>query len=138
MKRTYDELISLPSFEERYNYLKLPGVIGDPTFGGRRYMNQLLYRTDQWKSIRDDVIIRDEGCDLAHKDYPIALEVYVHHINPITVEDILEQRSCVFDMNNLISTSFRTHNGIHYGREGEQIYFNPAERKPYDTCPWRN
>lgn len=137
IKRSYHELILLPTFEERYEYLKLTGVVGDQTFGGHRQLNQLLYQSCRWKGIRDDVIIRDNGRDLGVRGYPIRGSVYIHHINPVTIEDILEERPCVFDLDNLISTSFKTHNAIHYGRAGESVYFRPAERRPNDTCPWK-
>lgn len=137
MLKCYREMNRLETFEERYNYLKLVGTVGELTFGGHRPLNQILYRSRRWKDVRREVILRDEGCDLGCKDHPIYGEIYVHHMNPITVEDILEERDRVFNLNNLISTSFRTHNGIHYGLEGEKVYPELVERKPYDTCPWR-
>lgn len=136
MYKTYSELIKITSFEDRFKYLKLPGIIGEETFGSRRYLNQILYQTEKWKSTRREVIFRDNGCDLAHKDHPINGSVYIHHLNPITIEDILQERPCVFDLDNLISTAFRTHNAIHYGSE-DLLSKGPIIRKKNDTCPWR-
>ncbi len=135
LNKSYKELIKFKTFIERFNYLKCNGVIGDIQFGGHRYLNQILYKTKEWKNIRKEIIIRDGGFDLAHNDYPIMGNIYVHHINPITIEDILDRRECVFDSNNLISTSFRTHNAIHYGNE-ESLKEELVIRKPNDTCPW--
>lgn len=134
--KTYSELIKIDVFEERFKYLSLSGIVGKATFGGHRYLNQILYQLDKWKSARREVIYRDNGLDLAHKDHPISGSIYIHHINPITVDDILEERPCVFDLDNLISTSFRTHNAIHYSSE-ELLPKGPADRKINDTCPWR-
>lgn len=136
MNKTYSELIKISSFEDRFKYLSLSGTVGETTFGGHRYLNQILYQTDKWKSVRRKVIIRDNGCDLAHKDYVISGSIYIHHIKPITIEDILEERSSVFDLENLISTSFRTHNAIHYGSEN-LLPEKYTERKQNDTCLWR-
>lgn len=135
MYKTYSELIKMSSFEDRFNYLILAGKVGEVKFGGRRYLNQILYQTEEWKSTRREIILRDEGCDLAHEDFPIIGSIYIHHINPITIEDILERRPCVFDIENLISTSFRTHNAIHYGVEN--ITSKVITRTKNDTCPWR-
>lgn len=134
--KSYSELITIPSFEERFDYLKLSGSVGDETFGGHRYLNQWLYKLTEWKSVRREVIVRDNGFDLAHPDYLIGGNIYVHHINPITIEDILEKRRCVFDLDNLISTSFETHNAIHYGASDVPVV-TVTERQRYDTCPWR-
>lgn len=134
--KTYSELIKIESFEERFDYLSLSGVVGETTFGSRRYLNQMLYKDPKWRSTRREVILRDDGCDLAHSEYPINGAVYIHHINPITIEDILEERPCVFDLDNLISTSFKTHNAIHYGSK-ELLPKTFVTRKQYDTCPWR-
>lgn len=135
--KSHSELIKIDSFEERFKYLSLVGIVGETTFGGHRYLNQILYQTDKWKKdTRREVILRDNGCDLAHEDYPIQGSIYIHHINPITIDDILEERTCVFDLENLISTSFRTHNAIHYGTE-ELLQKGFVERKKNDTCPWR-
>lgn len=134
--KSYLELIELPSFEDRFEYLKLSGEVGSQTFGGHRYLNQWLYKLPEWRSTRREIIIRDSGFDLGHPDFPIGGNIYVHHINPITIDDILEKRICVFDLNNLISVSFKTHNAIHYGVE-EVPVVSIIERTKYDTCPWR-
>lgn len=134
--RTYSELVKIEKFEDRFNYLSLAGIVGETTFGGHRYLNQILYQTEKWKSARREVILRDNGCDLAHSDYTISGSIYIHHMNPITIDDILEERPCVFDLENLISTTFRTHNAIHYGSE-DLLPKGPADRKKNDTCLWR-
>lgn len=136
MIKTYKDLIKLLSFEERYKYLQLGGCVGDIIFGGQRYLNQILYSSSEWKKIRQKVIIRDEGNDLAHKDYPISGRIYVHHINPITLDDIINRTYSIFDLNNLISVSFKTHNAIHYGTE-ENLSSKLVERIHNDTCPWK-
>lgn len=138
MIKTYRELIEIPDFNERFKYLRVNGRVGSETFGSRRYLNQLLYRDPEWKHIRNLVIIRDHGCDLAHPDYDLGWQsAYVHHINPITKEDILEHKPCVFDFDNLITTSFATHQAIHYGIDSISPR-SVVERTPGDTCPWRN
>lgn len=134
--KTYSELIKIEKFEDRFDYLSLVGIVGETTFGGYRYLNQILYQTDKWKSTRREVILRDNGCDLAHPDYSINGSIYIHHINPITIDDILEERPCVFDLNNLICTTFRTHNAIHYGSK-DLLPKAPVDRKKNDTCLWR-
>lgn len=136
--RTYSELITLPTFEERYRYLRLGGRVGEETFGFDRYLNQLLYTSDQWRAVRDKTIIRDEGCDLAMPDREIVgkQRIIVHHMNPITVEDILEGNPAVFDLEYLICTIKNTHDAIHYGDESLLIKA-PVERFKNDTCPWR-
>lgn len=138
MKKSYNELITIPTFEERFRYLKVYGVIGNQTFGYDRYLNQKLYNTSrEWKRIRDKVILRDNGCDLGCEGFEIYGKIIIHHINPITVEDIVTCNPCIFDLNNLISTSHNTHNAIHYGDE-KSLIVAPIERKQYDTCPWRH
>lgn len=134
--KSYSEVIKLPTFEERYNYLKLTGKIGEATFGGSRYLNQLLYKDPMWKSTRDRIISRDKACDLACEGMELRSSVYVHHINPITKEDILFRSPKVFDPENLICVSFNTHQAIHYGALDMSKY-KPVERKPNDTIPWR-
>lgn len=135
--RTYSELITLPTFEDRYEYLKLNGKIGEETFGFDRYINQQLYqRSQKWKSVRDKVIIRDNGCDLSMDGYEIWGKIIIHHMNPITIEDIERESDFVFNPEYLISTSLNTHNAIHYGDENLLIKA-PIERTKYDTCPWR-
>lgn len=135
--KTYSECISLPTFEERFEYLKLSGGVGMETFGSSRYLNQIFYGTPEWKRARRDIIARDEGCDLAHPDRPINTKIYVHHINPITVDDILQRRDFLFDPENLITISFNTHNAVHYGDASLLIPSKPIERKPFDQAPWR-
>lgn len=137
MTKCYSELLKIETFTERLRYLMQNGAVGDITFGGHRYLNQMLYKSDQWKRVKRKVIIRDNGYDLAHEDHPIVGSVYVHHITPITTDDILNQKSCVFDLENLISTSFETHNLIHYGNEDGVKQFELPVRTLNDTCPWR-
>lgn len=133
--KTYSELMRLSTFEERLDYLLLNGHIGEMTFNGHRYLNQKLYQSYLWKNVKRKVIIRDNGCDLACKGYEIQGVIIVHHINPVTIEDIMENHSSVFDMENLISTSLHTHNHIHYGVNGETN--NVTIRSKNDTCLWR-
>lgn len=134
--RTYSELIKIPTFEERYRYLRLYGVVGKDTFGFDRYLNQLFYTSDLWRSIRDQVIIRDNGCDLGLEGYDIFDRIIVHHMNPITVEDLEKESDYLLNPEFLISTSFNTHNAIHYGDE-RLLMTAPIERSINDTCPWR-
>lgn len=136
MIRTYSELIKLPTFLDRFRYLQLGGQVGVETFGYDRYLNQMLYRTTEWKRFRNEIIIRDNGCDLACEGYEIVGKILIHHINPISVEDVLLRDQKVFDPENVISTTLNTHNAIHYGDESLLIT-EPIERKPNDTCPWR-
>lgn len=134
--KKYSELITIPTFVKRFKYLMLRGKVGEFTFNGHRHLNQVLYKCPEWKSIRRAVILRDEGCDLGCDGYEIMGNILVHHINPITVGDIVERKPCVFDLENLICTSLDTHNAIHYGDED----LLPKEliiRTRNDTCPWR-
>lgn len=133
--RTYHELSMLTTFEARYEYLRLNQMLGDKTFGYDRYLNQMLYKSQRWLSVRDTVIIRDDGCDLGIMDYRIYDKILVHHINPITIEDIDLERTCVFDPEFLICTSFNTHNAIHFG-DSNLLSKLPKERRKNDTCPW--
>lgn len=135
--KTYSELITLPTFIERFRYLKLGGVIGEETFGFDRYLNQTLYASAEWKRFRRDIIIRDNGMDLALEGYDIAGKILVHHINPLTMKDVLRRDPKIFDPENVISTSLNTHNAIHYGDESLLIT-EPIVRTKYDTCPWRH
>jgi hypothetical protein len=135
--RTYSELITLPTFEERYRYLRLGGRVGEETFGFDRYLNQMLYNSARWLKVRDHVIVRDNGCDLGIEGREIYSMILVHHMNPITIEDILNGRDEVFDPEFLISTMKRTHDAIHYGDES-LLFTAPIERSRYDTCPWRS
>lgn len=134
--KTYSELISLPTFKDRFEYLKIGGVIGAETFGYDRYLNQILYRSEEWRKFRREIIIRDDGKDLACEDYEVGLRAIVHHINPITVEDVLNRDPKIFDPENVITTSLNTHNAIHYGDESLLI-LEPIERSMNDTCPWK-
>lgn len=135
--RTYSELITLPTFEERFQYLKLDGRVGEETFGFDRYLNQLFYSSPEWRSIRDSVIIRDYGCDLAIQDREIHGRILIHHMNPITVKDILQRSEYLLDPEYLICTVKRTHDAIHYGDES-LLLTTPPDRKANDTCPWKN
>lgn len=135
MIRTYSELIKLKTFEERYEYLRLGGSVGRSTFGFDRYLNQMLYTSSRWRSLRDHIIIRDNACDLGIKDREILSKIIIHHMNPITPDDIRYARDHVFDPEFLISTSNNTHNAIHFGDES-LLYILPPERKPGDTSLW--
>lgn len=136
-KKCYTELSKIEGYLERYNYLKLGGKAGEVTFGNERYLNQILYKSPEWKSIRRQVILRDNGCDMGVEGHPIAGVPIIHHMETISVEDIVERNSKVFDMENLITVSRRTHNAIHYGDEELLTIDNVVERTPNDTCPWR-
>lgn len=136
-KKTYSELIQIPTFIERYRYLRLGGKAGELTFGNERYLNQILYKSPEWKKVRREVIIRDEGLDMGVDGYSIRGIPIIHHINPITVEDIVDRNEKVFDMENLITVSRRTHNAIHYGDEELLTIDELIERRPNDTIPWR-
>lgn len=136
MNRCYSELRQLDTFIDRFRYLRIGGIVGESTFGFDRYLNQTLYKTGRWRSIRDEVILRDEGYDLGIPGMLIEGKVIVHHMNAITLEDIQEGRDWVFDPEFLICVSLDTHNAIHYGDEN-LLPKLPEERKPNDTCPWR-
>lgn len=136
-KRTYSELIQIPSYIDRYKYLKLGGKAGEITFGNERYLNQILYKSREWKSFRREIIIRDLGCDLGLEGYTIIGVPIVHHINPITVGDVYNRAYCVFDPDNVVLVSRRTHNAIHYGDEELLLIDELVERRPNDTIPWR-
>ena len=134
--RTYSELMKLPTFEERFEYLKLDGDIGRETFGFDRYINQRFYRSAEWKRIRNEVIVRDNGCDLAIPDRKIFGQIVVHHMNPIDPDDIEER--FILDPDFLITTFITTHNAIHYGDKDILVPTELTERKPNDTCLWRD
>lgn len=134
--RTYSELITIPSYADRFAYLKLDGFVGVETFGWDRYLNQQLYRSDIWKHVRNEAIVRDCGNDMAHPDVPINGKVIVHHMNPVVVDDILKHRDEILDPEFLVCVSFMTHQAIHYG-DVRLLPKDPIERKPNDTCPWR-
>ena len=135
--RTYSELITIPTFEERFEYLQLKGSVGKDTFGYDRYLNQVLYRSPEWKRLRNQIIIRDDGCDLACDGYDVYGKVLIHHLNPITVEDVLTRSRKVFDPDNLVCVSHSTHNAIHYG-DVDLLATGPIIRTKNDTCPWRH
>lgn len=136
--RTYSELIKLSTFKDRFEYLKLDGKVGEETFGFDRYLNQVLYTSPEWKSIRSYVITRDNGCDLAMPDREIRSErILIHHMNPITVDDIVERSDYVLNPEYLICVTMNTHNAIHYG-DSELLYKDPIVRSKNDTCPWRH
>lgn len=136
MTRTYSELMSLPTFMERFNYLKLDGFVGKETFGFDRYLNQDFYNSYEWRKLRRDVIIRDNGCDLAVPDREIYGRVIVHHLNPINLNDILDFSNYLMNPEYLITVSSFTHNAIHFG-DSELVDRDPIVRRPNDTCPWK-
>lgn len=134
--RTYSELVRLPTFEERFRYLKLDGLVGKDTFGFDRYLNQEFYRSKEWKEVRDFVIVRDNGCDLGMDGYEIVGRIYIHHMNPITVNDIVHSSDFLLNPDYLICVSHNTHNAVHYGDE-DLLVTVPVERRKNDTCPWK-
>lgn len=135
--KCYSELSRLSTFEERYSYLQLKGSVGADTFGFDRYLNQIFYRSKEWKAVRDLVIIRDNGCDLGVLGYEIHGRILIHHLNPISIEDIERRTSILLDPEYLICTTHNTHNAIHYGDEG-LLSRAPVQRTKYDTCPWKH
>lgn len=134
--RRYSELITIPTFKERYNYLRLDGRVGEDTFGFDRYLNQIFYRSQKWKSIRDLVIIRDNGCDLGVEGHEIYGKITIHHMNPITLKDIERESDYLLNPEFLICTTHNTHNAIHYGDE-RLLVTGPIVRTKNDTCPWK-
>lgn len=136
--KTYSELIMLPTFIERFNYLKIGGIVGEETFGFDRYLNQVFYKSKEWLSVRRKVIIRDNGCDLAMigHEIPQGISVLIHHMNPISKEDILNRTDFVLNPEYLITTILNTHNAIHYGNS-ELLVQGPVARFKNDTCPWK-
>lgn len=135
--RTYSELVRLPTFKQRYEYLRLGGSVGEDTFGFDRYLNQIFYKSKEWLEIRDQVIIRDHGCDLGVDGYEINDRILIHHMNPITKADILERTEILLNPEYLISTMKRTHDAIHYGTYDSLVDNFVIERTENDTCPWR-
>ena len=135
--KTYSELILLPTFEERFKYLQLNGRVGDDTFGFDRYINQKFYRSAEWKRIRDYIIIRDNGCDLAVDGYEIHGRILIHHMNPITVKDVELSTEYLMNPEYLICVTHNTHNAIHYGDE-KLLTKGPVVRTKNDTCPWKH
>lgn len=136
MIRLYSELIRLSTFEERYKYLRLAGIVGEDTFGFDRYLNQVLYHSGQWSEVRNRVIIRDNGCDLGIPDRQIADRIIVHHMNPLSIQDVTDRNEDIFNPEFLICVSHNTHNAIHFGDENLLTKL-PIERRPNDTCLWR-
>lgn len=134
--KTYSELIRLSTFEERYRYLRLFGRVGKDTFGFDRIFNQMFYRSREWKSVRDEVIVRDNACDLGVEGHEIHGRIIIHHMNPISLEDIQGNSDFLMNPEYLITTIHSTHNAIHYGDES-LLMKAPVERRPNDTCPWR-
>lgn len=134
--KTYTELLKFPTFEDRFNYLILNGAVAEETFGFDRWFNQNFYRSDEWRSIRDFVIIRDGGCDLAMDGYEIYDRIIVHHMNPISKSDILHSSDILINPEYLVCVSHNTHNAIHYG-DASLLMTAPIERRPGDTCPWK-
>lgn len=134
--KTYSELIELPTFEERFEYLQLKGIVGQETFGFDRYLNQILYNSKEWKHLRNEIIVRDNGCDLALEGFEIHGRILIHHINPITIDDVIKRRGIVFDPENLVCVTHNTHNAIHYG-DKSLLITGPIERRANDTCPWK-
>lgn len=135
--KNYTELSKLKTYEERFLYLQIGGSVGRETFGFERYLNQTLYRSERWKEARRKAIIRDNGCDLGIEGYEIYGRIIVHHIIPLTIDDIVNDRDWIYDPEYLICTAHRTHNAIHYGDESLLIGV-PIERTKNDTCPWRH
>lgn len=134
--RTYTELMKLNTFEERLEYLKLDGVVGEDTFGFDRWLNQRFYNSEEWKRIRSEVIVRDNGCDLGIPDHEIhSYKILIHHMNPITKNDILNRSDYLLNPEYLITTIKPTHDAIHYGHDIENQ--NVIERFPNDMCPWK-
>lgn len=135
--KRYSELIKFHTFEERFNYLKLDGRVGEDTFGFDRHLNQMLYqRNPKWKAARDAVIIRDNGCDLGIEGHEIHGKILVHHMNPITLDDVINDSDWIYDPEYLISTVHSTHNAIHYG-DIDLLATKPVVRTQNDTCPWK-
>ena len=136
MSLRYSELIEIPSFEDRFEYVKLVGKVGAETFGSARYMNQGFYISKEWKRFRDEIILRDQGCDLACSDRLIHGKLIIHHLNPITEADLYYGSEALLDPENAVCVSFITHHAIHYGNQ-DLLYKDPIERYPNDTCPWK-
>lgn len=137
-RKSYSELVRIPSFKERFDYLKLTGDVGAATFGGHRVINQAFYRSKEWRNLRRGIILRDCGCDLGVLgfEYGPKTIVVLHHINPLSIDEIASNSDALLDPDNIISCSFRTHNAIHYGSY-DLIADDIAVRTPNDTCPWR-
>lgn len=136
--KTYSEMIRLSTFEERYEYLRLFGIVGADTFGFDRYLNQAFYKSTEWKKLRHEIIVRDNGCDLAMPGYELYGNIYVHHMNPITIDDINNASEFLLNPEYLVCVSLDTHNAIHYGDKKLIKKKEIVERKRNDTCPWKH
>lgn len=135
--KSYSELVQIRNYLDRYEYLKLGGQVGELTFNGHRYYNQKFYTSNpRWIEVKKKVIFRDNGLDMAHSDYPINGRIIIHHINPITIEQLMNEDPIIFDPDNLVCVSHKTHNAIHYG-DSSILHLPPIERVAFDTCPWR-
>lgn len=137
LNKSYSKLMQFETHEERFRYLKINGKVGVATFGSDRYLNQLLYTSPEWREFRRKILIRDNGCDMACEGFDIDSYAVVHHINPITVEDVVNRNPMIFDPENVITVSSNTHRAIHYGDES-LLVSGPIERTKNDTCPWRH
>lgn len=135
--RTYRELIQMPTLKERFRYLKLSGAVGKATFGYDRYLNQNFYRSQDWKRLRNEIIVRDDGCELGLEDHPIAGRIFIHHMNPIDDEDIINSTEYLMNPDYLVCVSHDMHNAIHYGNEDILRAKDFIPRTPNDTCPWK-
>lgn len=134
--RTYHDALAYKTLRDRFEYLKMHGKVGEETFGSRRYLNQLFYSSFEWRELRNRIIIRDQGCELAIPDFIIRGDrIVIHHIEPITIDDIIESRDIVYDPDNLICVSSKMHKALHYGEFLQKYEY--SERRPNDTCPWR-
>lgn len=136
MIRTYTEMTSFNSFMDRFRYLKLSGIIGEDTFGFDRYLNQAFYKSQEWRRFRNQIILRDNGCDLACDGFEIGGMIIIHHLNPISKDDILQHSDFLMNPEYAVCVSFNTHNAIHYGDES-LLVSEPVIRRPNDTCPWK-
>lgn len=137
MLRTYSELKKLSTLKERFTYLSLNGTVGNETFGFDRYLNQTFYNSYEWRRLRDKILIRDDGCELGLKEYPIRGKIIIHHMNPLKEKDLIELTDYVLNPDYLICVSHDLHNAIHYGNDKVLSRYNFIERTPYDTCPWK-
>ena len=135
--KRYSEMIIMSEFDDRFRYAKLDGQVGRDTFGFDRYLNQQFYRSKEWKRLRDQIIIRDNGCDLGVPGHEISGKIYIHHLNPLSPEDITKSTEKLFDPDNLVCVSAETHNAIHYGDKSILEKNKIVERSPGDTCPWK-
>lgn len=135
--KTYSELVKLPTFLERFKYLQLNGKVGEETFGYDRYLNQVFYHSPEWRRIRKQILMRDNGGDMGLEDYPIHGYIYVHHMNPISLKDIDDRKEDILNPEYLICVSKNTHDAIHYSNEDILIKREPVIRRANDTCPWK-